>query len=215
MEWIAQQYGRIFSFYRNHVRKTYRICLLLFLILAAVTAFGVTRIPTERFFAFLQEANINEMMENLVHEVGGSWFSLCFHNLRAGAVSVLTGCIPFLFLPALILLVNALILGGAVGLIGLMGQNIFLGFVAMILPHGIFELPANVLSYAIGIVVCRTLARQIRGKNEPGQLRETLLNCILLFLLVCVPLLLIAAPVEMYVTPRIAEALLHVPVSFP
>ena len=126
--------------------------------------------------------------------------ALFTNNLRAMLLGVLYGFIPFLYLPALALGVNAAILGMLASLID--GQWLLLA--AGILPHGIFELPALFLSLAAGLCLCKNINVYIR-KNEKGIMKPLLLNILRVVVLLVVPLLVLAAVAETYVTPALMQ----------
>ena len=129
--------------------------------------------------------------------------ALFTNNLRAMVLGVLYGFIPFLYLPALALGVNAAILGMLASLID--GQWLLLA--AGILPHGIFELPALFLSLAAGLCLCKNINVYIR-KNEKGVMKPLLLNILRVVVLLVLPLLVIAAVMETYVTPALMQLFL-------
>lgn len=132
----------------------------------------------------------------------GSFSALALfgNNLRAMVLSTLYGFIPFLYLPALSMGVNAILLGMVASSVN--GQWLLLA--AGILPHGIFELPALCLSLAAGLCLCQNINRYIR-KNEKGVMKPLLLNILRVTGLVVVPLLVIAAIMEIYVTPAVMQ----------
>lgn len=150
----------------------------------------------------------NESVENsgIVREDGSfSAVALFFNNLQAMALSVLYGFIPFLFLPALSLGVNSIILGMLAAHYSNNGISLLV-YLAGILPHGIFELPALFLSLGAGLCLCKNINVYIR-KNEKGIMKPLLLN-ILRVLCLLIPLLLAAAVVETYVTPLVMALVL-------
>lgn len=122
------------------------------------------------------------------------------NNLRAMVLSTLYGFIPFLYLPALSMGVNAILLGMVASSVN--GQWLLLA--AGILPHGIFELPALCLSLAAGLCLCQNINRYIR-KNEKGIMKPLLLNILRVTGLVVIPLLVVAAIMESYVTPAVMQ----------
>ena len=126
----------------------------------------------------------------------GSFSALALfgNNLRAMVLSTLYGFIPFLYLPALSMGVNAILLGMVASSVN--GQWLLLA--AGILPHGIFELPALCLSLAAGLCLCQNINRYIR-KNEKGIMKPLLLNILRVTGLVVIPLLVVAAIMESYV----------------
>lgn len=132
----------------------------------------------------------------------GSFSALALfgNNLRAMVLSTLYGFIPFLYLPALSMGVNAILLGMVASSVN--GQWLLLA--AGILPHGIFELPALCLSLAAGLCLCQNINRYIR-KNEKGIITPLLLNILRVTGLVVIPLLVVAAIMESYVTPAVMQ----------
>ena len=122
------------------------------------------------------------------------------NNLRAMVLSTLYGFIPFLYLPALSMGVNAILLGMVASSVN--GQWLLLA--AGILPHGIVELPALCLSLAAGLCLCQNINRYIR-KNEKGIMKPLLLNILRVTGLVVIPLLVVAAIMESYVTPAVMQ----------
>ena len=132
----------------------------------------------------------------------GSFSALALfgNNLRAMVLSTLYGFIPFLYLPALSMGVNAILLGMVASSVN--GQWLLLA--AGILPHGIFELPALCLSLAAGLCLCQNINRYIR-KNEKGIMKPLLLNILRVTGLVVIPLLVVAAIIESYVTPAVMQ----------
>ena len=132
----------------------------------------------------------------------GSFSALALfgNNLRAMVLSTLYGFIPFLYLPTLSMGVNAILLGMVASSVN--GQWLLLA--AGILPHGIFELPALCLSLAAGLCLCQNINRYIR-KNEKGIMTPLLLNILRVTGLVVIPLLVVAAIMESYVTPAVMQ----------
>jgi len=60
------------------------------------------------------------------------------------------------------------------------------------LPHGIFELPAIIISFALGI----KLGSFVFAKEPWAELRRFVINCIRIFFFIVIPLLVIAAIIE-------------------
>ena len=76
-------------------------------------------------------------------------------------------------------------------------------FFAGIIPHGIFEIPALIISFALGIYLCEEVTEAVRRKSGEnvrpigavfGDLART-------YLFFVAPLLVISALVEAYITP--------------
>src|SRR5699024_1728968 len=87
------------------------------------------------------------------------------NNIRASALMAILGIIPFLFLPAIILGYNAVIIGIACAFSMAMGTGVSF-LVLALLPHGIFEIPALILSAALGIYLCKELVKKLVGRSR-------------------------------------------------
>ena len=148
----------------------------------------------------------NDMIDSsgIVQEDGSfSVLALLGSNVRAMVLSALYGFIPFLYLPALSLGLNAAI----IGMLAAMMQGQWLLFAAGILPHGIFELPALILALSSGIYLCRKVTDYVRH-NEKGVMGPLMKDLLRLFVMHIIPLLVAAAVIEAYVTPQLLKLFL-------
>jgi stage II sporulation protein M len=133
-----------------------------------------------------------------------SLIKLFINNLQASVLGVLVGLIPFLFLPLMGIFTNAAVL--SLGLSGIdtalpAWKVILLG----ILPHGIFELTAVFLCYSMGISICWNLSKKIVGHRQYEKIKGLLQNCLRVTVLIVIPLLIIAALVETYITVQLVS----------
>lgn len=133
--------------------------------------------------------------------------TLFFNNLNASFLSLLYGLIPFAYLSALAIGTNALLLGVFAAFYQQQGLALTVYLVG-ILPHGIFELTALILSCALGLLLCAAVTDRLRGKEGAVSILSRLGDCSRVFLCVIVPLLLLAAFVETYVTPLLLAAVM-------
>lgn len=123
------------------------------------------------------------------------------NNLRVALIVWISGLIPFIFIPAIISAVNGAVIG-AVLKITSEKVSIFKDFATSILPHGIFEIPAICIAVAMGISLCVFVIKKIRGKSD-ASLAKFLKLQFIYFLKVVLPLLIVAAAIEGFVTPLI------------
>ena len=128
---------------------------------------------------------------------------LLTNNIRAAVFTVLYGFVPFVFLPALSLGINALLIGFFAAFYLTNGLSM-LYFFAAIIPHGIFEFPAMVLSIALGLSLCHTVNNYIRH-NTSGTVKECIIDILRVLCLRAIPLFVIASLVECYITPLIVS----------
>lgn len=197
---MKKQLRALGDFWREEYGRWVGMTAVAFLVLV-VLSYIAGRLFPEISAAIL--TYFNEVVANsgIVRDDGSfSALALFGNNLRAMVLSTLYGFIPFLYLPALSMGVNAILLGMVASSVN--GQWLLLA--AGILPHGIFELPALCLSLAAGLCLCQNINRYIR-KNEKGIMKPLLLNILRVTGLVVIPLLVVAAIMESYVTPAVMQ----------
>jgi stage II sporulation protein M len=116
-------------------------------------------------------------------------------------VFLLAGLFSFGTLGLTLFMVNFVLVGGVLGAADLVGFSPLLTFAVGILPHGIFELTAVILATAAMLKV----GAQLVSTNTDKSLGETLILSLAdwskVFVGLVIPLLAIAAVVEIYVTP--------------
>ena len=117
-----------------------------------------------------------------------------------GAVlfGVLAGVIPVLFIFG-----NGVLIGMVTVMVGL--QNGMTYVLAGLLPHAIFEIPGVVIAAAVGMLLGVRLIQRIRGTLDRSLVYE-LVQGGRFFVVFVVPLLLVAAIIEVYVTPFLLNA---------
>ena len=125
--------------------------------------------------------------------------ALLGNNLSACGISILYGLLPFVYLPALALGANAMLLGVMAAYYTAHGYSLLV-YLAALLPHGVLELPAMVISFAAGLYLCGDLTRRLR-KQQTAPFLQTAAQLSRVYLLLILPLLAAAALVEAYVTP--------------
>lgn len=129
-----------------------------------------------------------------------SMMGLLSNNWRAMLVTTACGIAPFLFLPAVSLVTNGFLLGLLGAMYGTGGLGLYM---AGILPHGIFELSALLISAACGIALCRNMGLFVTSNAKRIPMVELLYDILRVILLVIAPLTVAAAAIEAYVTPVI------------
>ena len=197
---MKKQLRALGDFWREEYGRWVGMTAVAFLVLV-VLSYIAGRLFPEIPAAILTYFNEVVADSGIVRDDGSySALALFGNNLRAMVLSTLYGFIPFLYLPALSMGVNAILLGMVASSVN--GQWLLLA--AGILPHGIFELPALCLSLAAGLCLCQNINRYIR-KNEKGIMKPLLLNILRVTGLVVIPLLVVAAIMESYVTPAVMQ----------
>lgn len=126
---------------------------------------------------------------------------LFFHNARTTVVFLLMGLVSFGTLGLTLFMVNFALIGGVLGAASLVGLSPLLIFAAGVLPHGLFELTAVVLATAAMLKVGALLVSPNTDKSIGETLLLSLADWLRVFVGLVVPLLAVAAVIEIYVTP--------------
>jgi stage II sporulation protein M len=105
--------------------------------------------------------------------------------------------------PAVFLLANGVALGVALTLS--IESRGLAASLASIVPHGVVELPAVFLGTSIGLLLGTRAIERLRGRSETALGAEILLG-LRYFCTVILPLLLLAALVEVYFTAALASS---------
>jgi stage II sporulation protein M len=132
-----------------------------------------------------------------------SLVQLFLNNVEASVLGILVGLIPFFFLPVLGIISNSAVLGLLFSSSQVAAFPLWKIILFGIMPHGIFELSAVLLSYAMGICICWNLTKKIVGHRKREHMKELLQNCFRVTVLIVIPLLIIAALVETYITGQL------------
>ncbi len=134
----------------------------------------------------------------------GQSFSAPFiftHNLRAVGLILLAGLISFSVLGTLVYLVNLSTVGILLGVFQLLGYSPLTLTLNGLLPHGIFEIPALILASAAMLRIGVVLVTPQMGRSLGEVVLESLADWTKIAVGLVLPLLLIAAVIETYVTP--------------
>ena len=198
---MKDQFTKLRQFYRGELSYHLFIATVAFCVIIVLTfILGLLR-PSIA-------ANVMEFFANMVRDAGLvdddgsiSTVGIFLNNLRAFIITACYGFLPFLFLPALSLALNGAILGLFAAFYVNNGQSLLV-YLASILPHGVFELPALVLAMSCGLYLCRIITDYVRF-NRKGTVKPALANIARVMVLNVLPLTAIAAVVEANVTPLI------------
>jgi len=141
---------------------------------------------------------------------GGLSFSYILgHNLRAVIVISLLGMVSFGTLGSLLYFLNSAVIGVVLSLTGVLGLSPWKVALFGILPHGIFEIPALILSSA-AVLYGAVLLVTPRSQRSLGEVViEAIADWLKIFIGLVLPLLIIAAVVEAWITPFLLSAFGH------
>jgi len=131
-----------------------------------------------------------------------SVFALLQNNWTAMLNITAYGFLPFIYLSVISLFSNGALMGVLAGLYAVSEEVSLWAYFAGVLPHGIFEIPALVLSAACGMYLCRNMGRFLSGKPRPP-LAEQGCHVLRVLLFLVAPMTVAAAFIEVYLTPMI------------
>lgn len=124
-------------------------------------------------------------------------WQIFFNNLKVCLILFIGG-MTFGAVTLFVLISNGYVIGSISGVM-LRGYDVSV-FAATIVPHGVFEIAAILMASALGLQTGRSLYLDAQGRDDAG---ATCLWYGTRFFLVVVPLLIIAALMETFVTPEI------------
>jgi stage II sporulation protein M len=145
-----------------------------------------------------------ELMKLFEKEVAGQMdgenpldmcIKLFFNNLQACILLFLGGA-TFGILTIFIMSLNGIVIGAIMELVHKDHTPLFVA--AAILPHGIFEIPAFIISGALGILLAQSLIAEWYGSGDSAVASYAFAR---IFLIVVLPLVATAATVEAFITP--------------
>jgi len=225
LRWIGQTFWHafrgeattLFGWYRTELRHTLARQLpatLLTLIIGVGAAWGGFHWLSSNAAKVTSQFSSNDISSLLAPGVGIpqrldtliSFPLIWGHNLQAVLIIFLLGLASFGVLGAVIYLLNMGIVGAALALVRIMGQDPVRVGLTGILPHGIFELPALILACGALIYIGARLVTPRTQKTLGEVFIESLADWMKVGIGVVLPLLTIAAAIETWVTPVLLKA---------
>ena len=130
---------------------------------------------------------------------GAAW--VFFTNLRALAIATVLGLFSFGVLGVVLLMAPLALTGYFAGQVALIGLSPLQFFLAFILPHGLFEITAAALTGAAILRLGGTILAPPANRTLTDNFLAALADWAKVALAVVVPLLLVAALAEVFLTP--------------
>jgi uncharacterized membrane protein SpoIIM required for sporulation len=146
--------------------------------------------------------NKEELSQNLEF----NFPTILINNLKVTFL-MLSGSITFGLSTFINLMFNGFNVGVLVGSTFLTNEPLKL-IAGFILPHGIFEIPAMLISAVAGFKIPYEIIQYLRDKKEKPLTEEDIKEFLKLAV-ISIILIIIAAFIEVYITPKIANYLLH------
>lgn len=177
----------------SNYAKSWEYLKTLKIYILAVSIVFVFSIFLGYFFPSIAQAQVENIIKQLISQTQGkSFFGLMFfiieNNISTAFLGVILGILFGIF-PVVSSILNGYIIGFVLEKsVAVSGYAVIL----MLFPHGIFELPALIISLAMGM----RLGTFIFRKNRKQDFFYNFENALRVFLLIVIPLLLIAGVIE-------------------
>jgi uncharacterized membrane protein SpoIIM required for sporulation/ABC-type transport system involved in multi-copper enzyme maturation permease subunit len=130
------------------------------------------------------------------------------HNLRTVVIALVLGIFSFGVLAMLTLMLPFALIAYIAASAGLAGHSPLLFLAALVLPHGVAEIPAILLAGGAILSLGATLTAPAEGRTLGDAFVERMGRSMQVLVGLSVPLFLLAAFLEVFVTPRVAVWLL-------
>lgn len=166
------------------------------------------RLPAEIFQAAAFDQDWMEILREfgMLTPSGVVW--ILWANVRALLLATLFGVFTFGVLAEILLMAPLAITGYFAGSLALAGQGALQYIVALVLPHAIFEIPAAILAGAAILQLGMAAISLPKGSSLGEGWVSSLAEWARISVGFVLPLLVAAAVVEVFITPRIAVWLL-------
>jgi stage II sporulation protein M len=127
-------------------------------------------------------------------------FAIIFINNSTKALMAMILGIFFGLAPILFVFINGYLIGVVLYIVGMeMGlKNVLM----LLAPHGILEIPAIIIDCSYGVWLGRMFYNRVRGHET--SIKPYVLHALVQYLKIVLPMLLVAAFIETYITPLLA-----------
>lgn len=159
----------------------------------------VKNAPMERLGRMEEKVRALPSLANLRGKITAPFLFL--NNTRATLSIFVFGSFSFGVIGVALYMLNVGLIGGLYALLKLLGMNPLSIFVAGVLPHGMFEIPALILGSAATLYFGVTLVTPQTGQSMGEVILGLLADWAKIFIGFVLPLLAVAALIEAYLTP--------------
>jgi len=201
--------------YRRDVPRLLRLNRLpvIIVVLTLVVAMCVGWIVADWFPLPAEALALEDISDEVFSQFDGGGFLPSFstwgilsNNLRSLLLATLLAVFSFGSIAVVMLMAPIAIIGFLVAQAAMSGYNPLVFFGAFILPHGIFELPAAIICTAMALRLGASIISPPQGMTVSQGWLRALAGLVKIFVLVVLPLLIVAAFVEVHITPQVVIA---------
>ena len=201
------------SWFRVELVKTIkemRLAIFFMVVLLAgawllgLSAAKVYSIPPDVFALDESGLDVSRITELMGLVSGENIFFIWFHNIRAMVLGSILGIFSFGIAGILILLFPIGLIAFFVEPLSLVGIPAWKYLAGLVLPHGVVEIPVIILLGASLLRVGAKFASPSRGEPISDEFLQSLADWAKIMIGLVIPVLLLAALLEVLVTPRVA-----------
>jgi uncharacterized membrane protein SpoIIM required for sporulation len=135
-----------------------------------------------------------------------STWGILSHNVRSLLAAGLLAVLSFGSLAIVLLMAPIAIIGFVTAQVAMAGYNPLVFLATFILPHGVVELPVAILATAMAVRLGMSIVSPPSGMTVARSWLQAFAYFVKVFVLVVVPLLAVAAFIEVHVTPQLVVA---------
>ena len=198
MRWIVNEWRTCMQFYKKDVHKMTLLCGMFFIAISVILAMLLCLNKDVLSQGYTWLLSLFEGKDLDVDSI--SALDLFKNNSFACLYTMGMGFIPFFYVGILSLVLNALSVS-ILAAVYIVEDMSLLMFFAGIIPHGIFELPSIFIALALSFITCKKMTHTITGKIKDFNILQHFYHCIQIFVFIILPLLVLAACIEAYITP--------------
>ncbi|MEK6818441.1 MAG: stage II sporulation protein M [Nanoarchaeota archaeon] len=193
MKKIINYYKKSFEILNKNKKLIFLLFILYFLILFIGLAYNWSTYKNPFSSDDSQTAFNDWWKANMLRNTfQANFFYLFFHNVLASGFRIISG-IFFCIIPIGSIVDDAL--SNSYTLVSEVIERGFLSWFCKFIPHSIFEIPALIISSALGVSIFFSV---LKKKQRFTNLKNSFKDAFIVFVFIILPLLLIAAVIESF-----------------
>lgn len=202
-ERIKATYQDEWNWFKKKYRKIFLLILACFVLTVLVSHFYYIHHSEQAQKIAMNIAKIIFKKVSLEEPSIVIFLRIFLNNATVSIFAIIFGLIPFLFLPIWGAFLNGYYLGVLTSLTHIKRLNFFAIFIRLV-PHGIFEIPAILYAVSLGIYLTYQVTIVIfdPAREDAEPLFPLLKRYFKSWVGIILPLLLLAAAIEAFITPR-------------
>jgi stage II sporulation protein M len=224
---IKDYYRDEWTLFQDAYKKNLKFVCLIFVLSLALSYIYFDAHPDQASRAFMSLSKYYKKQSWLEDPPVVQCLAIFFINGKAALTAYLAGLVPFFVFPIL----GTAFTAGTLSLLAIaihnMGESVIPAFLALVAPHGIVELPALLYSFTLGFYLSQQItAKVLKGRRKDvddgsselfgaytgdssASTKDLLIQVGATFGGVILPLLFLAAVIEVFVTPLVGRAFLR------